>query len=50
MDKKMSMIILLPDNFHLNDLEENLTAENLDGWLSQMKYETVEALKPRDLS
>ena len=33
---------MMPDNFDLPLVEEQLTSENLDKWLSELKYKTVE--------
>jgi len=45
--KELSLVVMMPDNFDLPLVEEQLTSENLDKWLSELKYKTVEVVLPR---
>jgi len=45
--KELSMIVMMPDNFDLPLVEESLSAENLDKWISELKYKTVEVVLPK---
>ena len=40
--KELSMVIMMPDNFDLPQVEQELTAKNLDNWMAKLEYKTVE--------
>lgn len=45
--KELSMIVMMPDNFDLPQVEKALAADRLDNWLSRLEYKTVEVVLPR---
>ena len=40
--KEFSMIILLPENFDLHAVEQQLNYDNLTNWISTMDYQNID--------